>query len=63
MSNEEDQLHAYVLATIGDQIPAWPGGWPDEIDAALIDAVFSVRAHYGSREAGRKPQNPKTPKI
>jgi len=54
MSDEEDQLHAYVLATIGDQIPTWPGGWPDEIDAALIDAVFSVRAHYGSREDGRE---------
>lgn len=54
MSEAEDQLHAYVLATIGDQIPTWPGGWPDEIDAALIDAVFSVRAHYGSREAGRE---------
>lgn len=54
MSGVEDQLHAYVLATIGDQIPTWPGGWPDEIDAALIDAVFSVRAHYGSREAGRE---------
>ena len=25
---------------------AWPGGWPDEADTALIDAVFSARARY-----------------
>lgn len=28
-------------------------GWTDEIEAALIDAAFSVRARYGNRE--RKP--------
>lgn len=25
---------------------AWPGGWPDEIEVALIDAVFSIQASY-----------------
>lgn len=53
MSNtQDDRLHAYVPATIGDQLPAWPGGWPVEIEAALVDAVFSVRARYGRRELG-----------
>lgn len=45
-----DVLHAYVLETVGQDPVAWPGGWPDEIEAALIDAVFSVRARYGNRE-------------
>jgi hypothetical protein len=31
---------------------SWPGGWPDEIEAALIDAVFSIRARYGSPGTG-----------
>lgn len=53
-STQEDRLHAYMMATIGDELPAWPGGWPDEIEAALIDAVFSVRARYGRRGRGRE---------
>lgn len=32
--------------------PGWPGGWPGEIEAALIDAVFSIRARYGSPTSG-----------
>jgi hypothetical protein len=27
---------------------AWPGGWPGEIEVALIDAVFSIQARYTS---------------
>ena len=30
----------------------WPGGWPNEIEAALIDAVFSIRARYGTETTG-----------
>ncbi len=30
----------------------WPGGWPGEIEAALIDAVLSIRASYGSQSNG-----------
>ena len=29
----------------------WPGGYPNAIELALLDAVFSIRAHYG-RAAG-----------
>ena len=43
-------LHRYVLETVGPEPANWRGGWPDELEAALIDAVFSVRARYGSRE-------------
>lgn len=24
--------------------PAWPGGYPHQIEAALVDAVLSIRA-------------------
>ncbi|MDM7990726.1 hypothetical protein [Arthrobacter sp. zg-Y877] len=30
----------------------WPGGWPDQIEAALIDAVLSIAAQYGTPENG-----------
>jgi len=49
MTPNEETLHQYVVETIGDRPGSWPGGWPGEIEAALIDAVFSVRAHYGHR--------------
>lgn len=52
MSNDLEVLHDYVVETIGASPTAWPGGWPNEVEAALIDAVFSVRARYGSRERG-----------
>lgn len=43
------KVQDYVTETIGDAPKSWPGGWPEEIEAALIDAVFSVRARYGNR--------------
>lgn len=27
--------------------PPRPGGWPDQIELALLDAVFSLNARYG----------------
>lgn len=50
MRSDLDMLHQHVIETVGDAPGAWPGGWPDDVEAALIDAVFSVRARYGSRE-------------
>jgi hypothetical protein len=32
--------------------PEWPGGYPDQIEAALIDAVLSIRARYGKADTG-----------
>jgi hypothetical protein len=47
---------ASLVAHVGRQLPeawpTWPGGWPDEIEAALIDAVLSIRANYGSVDNG-----------
>ncbi len=31
--------------------PEWGGGWPDQVEAALIDAVLSIQARYGSSSA------------
>lgn len=31
---------------------AWPGGWPGEVEAALLDAVLSIRARYGGTDTG-----------
>ncbi|MCC3302148.1 hypothetical protein [Arthrobacter sp. zg-Y895] len=30
----------------------WPGGWPEQVEAALIDAVLSIAAKYGTPENG-----------
>jgi hypothetical protein len=40
------------ISELSDAMPAWPGGWPGEIEAALIDAVLSIRANYGGPENG-----------
>lgn len=46
-----------LLTTINDELPkeTWKpfrGGWPGQIEAALIDAVLSIRATYGSESNG-----------
>ena len=46
-----------VVDFITDELPRdswtpWPGGWPDQIEAALIDAVLSISARYGSETNG-----------
>lgn len=42
-----------VLTAIGKRLPAewpqWGGGWPNEIEAALLDAVLSIRSRYGKK--------------
>lgn len=32
--------------------PTWPGGWPGEIEAAVLDSGFSIRARYGGNDTG-----------
>lgn len=48
-----DAIVQRVTATIGASASAWPGGW-GQIELALIDAVFSIRARYGSRTPGQE---------
>lgn len=33
-------------------LPAWPGGWKGEAEAAVIDAVCSIQARYGGPSTG-----------
>jgi hypothetical protein len=44
------QLVAAIRADFPDETPPAPRGWPGEAEAALIDAVFSMRANYGNSE-------------
>lgn len=46
------KLTLHIERTLGTDLPAWPGGWPDEIEAALLDVVFSIRARYGGPTTG-----------
>lgn len=40
------KLRERVESDLPAEWPEWPGGWPGEIEAALLDAVFSMRAVY-----------------
>jgi hypothetical protein len=47
-----DRVVAHVRSTLPPPWAVWPGGWPDQIDAALLDAVLSIRAKYGQPHNG-----------
>ncbi len=38
-----------VSRRLPPQWAQWGGGWPDQIEAALIDAVLSIRNRYGKK--------------
>jgi hypothetical protein len=44
---------ALVVAAVKTELPAkwaqWGGGWPNEVEAALLDAVLSIRSRYGKK--------------
>jgi hypothetical protein len=46
------KLIAYIDEKLPPGWPEWPGGWPGQIEAALLDAVLSIRARYGSANTG-----------
>jgi hypothetical protein len=50
--SEAELLASLVQDRLPFPWPAYPGGWPGEIEAALIDAVFSIRARYGGKDSG-----------
>jgi len=54
LPDDVTRVLGHVHATIGEreEWARWPGGWPDDIESALVDAVFSARAVYRS-ERGR----------
>ena len=50
-----DEQHTGRIRAALPEIASWParpGGWPDQIEAALIDAIFSSNARYGGPESG-----------
>lgn len=47
-----DALLRYTENEVGNELPPWPGGYPGQIEAALLDAVFSIRARYGGPNSG-----------
>ncbi|MCQ1954112.1 hypothetical protein [Arthrobacter sp. zg-Y238] len=47
------RLAGFIKAELPrDTWKPWPGGWPEQIEAALIDAVLSIAAQYGTPENG-----------
>ncbi len=52
----EDSDVERVVEYVHEQLPAdwaqWPGGWPGEAEAALLDAVLSIQAVYGGPQTG-----------
>lgn len=49
---DADQLASYVQREVSEPWNEWPGGCPGEIEAALLDAVLSIRARYGQPTTG-----------
>ena len=45
MGSDIERLMGQIANEIGEWA-TWPGGWPEEADTALIDAVYSARARY-----------------
>ncbi len=52
IDNALERVLAHIDSTITRK-PAvwakWPGGWPDHIGTALVDAVYSARATYSTK--------------
>ena len=44
-------IQSAVVRQLGDTSTwtKWPGGWPNQLSTALIDAVFSARARYTTK--------------
>jgi hypothetical protein len=51
-ANDLDAFLAHLDRELPRKRPDWPGGYPDEVEAALIDAVLSIRARYGDSDTG-----------
>ena len=48
--NDVEKVDARITSHLGPPSEWWwPGGWPGDIEAALVDAVFSARAVYRSK--------------
>jgi hypothetical protein len=53
MAKDTDMLVEKIKRDIPEgSWPEWPGGYPGEVEAAVLDSVFSVRASYGTATTG-----------
>ncbi|WP_338890790.1 hypothetical protein [Rhodococcus sovatensis] len=51
--HDRDAIAQHIESTaIQDNSSFWTAGWPNEVEAALLDAVFSARATYGGTDNG-----------
>lgn len=50
------RLVSYINENLPTPWPTWPGGYPDQVELALIDAVLSIQARYGSPSTGVRPR-------
>lgn len=54
---DERQAIAAVVKAVKsipeENFSAWPGGWPDQVGMSLIDAVYSIRAVYKTKDPAR----------
>lgn len=51
-TDDVSRLQRAIETELPQPWTAWPGGWPDEVEAALLDAVLSIRARYGREDTG-----------
>ena len=47
--SDVDLVVASATTNLPSEWPQWGGGWPGEIEAALLDAVLSIRSRYGKK--------------
>ncbi len=47
-----DRLLQHIESQLPSTWTAWPGGWPNEVEVALIDAVLSIRSRTAVRLRG-----------
>ena len=53
MTTDAASVMTHIAETIGTNPEGWkrwPGGWPGDIESALVDAVFSARAIYKTKD-------------
>lgn len=51
-TNDLDRLVKRVRTDLPSEWTVWPGGWPGQVERALLDSVLSLRARYGGPETG-----------
>lgn len=52
MTDEAARLARHIEDVLPSEWTEWPGGWPDQIERALLDSVLSLRARYGGPNTG-----------